>query len=650
MKLDRKENSWFAKKSHLGRMPGLAFALGWMLVVSIATLVVSTSVRIEAQTLQTLALFTGTNGLYPRFSLVAGNDGNLYGTTTAGGDSGKGTFFRLTSDGSLTTLASFQTDTPSGPLALGLDGNFYGMAMPSNGFWSVVRAGTNGAVLTLASFMATNGTSPPGQLVLGGDGSFYGTTLDFNLDVTVVRVSTNGQVSTVGSLNYYAGNVFPLVLGEDGAFYGTTVFGGSGYGTVFKVTTNGVLNPLVYFDGTNAAYPSGGLILGNDGNFYGTTGSGGDMTPPYTSGRGTIFKMTSEGTLSRLAFFTGNDGMFPEGELTLGKDGNFYGVTMGDGTRNYGTVFLATTNGALLTLAHFDVTNGASPVASLAFGSDDNLYGTTPRGGATNLTDTIGEGTLFRLALPPVMVISQPQHQTNYAGTTARFSVVATSANPFVAQWQKDGTNLVDGGRISGVTNSTLTLADVLAADAGTYNVVLSNKQGVVTSSSATLTVINVPVIVTQPTNEIGFVGYSTTFTVSAYGAPPFVFQWYFNGAPLGSAVAGTNFSSYTLSNLRTNQAGSYSVKIINAYGSTNSVPASLRVLPAPLLTLRLSAGYAILDLSAVVSNNYVLQYSADLTNWTDLLSLNNLPYSPYLFLDPAGVGQTARFYRTLVK
>ena len=46
-------------------------------------------------------------------------------------------------------------------------------------------------------------------------------------------------------------------------------------GTVFKVTTNGTLTTLVSFNGTNGAYPHAGLTLGNDGNFYGTTSQGG---------------------------------------------------------------------------------------------------------------------------------------------------------------------------------------------------------------------------------------------------------------------------------------------------------------------------------------------------------------------------------------
>ena len=70
-----------------------------------------------------------------------------------------------------------------------------------------------------------------------------------------------------------------------------------GYGTVFKVTTNGTLTTLVSFNGTNGANPYAALTLGNDGNFYGTTSEGG------SSGYGTVFKVTTNGTLTTLVSF-----------------------------------------------------------------------------------------------------------------------------------------------------------------------------------------------------------------------------------------------------------------------------------------------------------------------------------------------------------
>ena len=69
----------------------------------------------------------------------------------------------------------------------------------------------------------------------------------------------------------------------DGSFYSTAGYGGltnasyygHGYGTVFQLTTNGTVAVPVVFGNTNGAYPAGGLVRGQDGNFYGTTTWGG---------------------------------------------------------------------------------------------------------------------------------------------------------------------------------------------------------------------------------------------------------------------------------------------------------------------------------------------------------------------------------------
>jgi uncharacterized delta-60 repeat protein len=76
----------------------------------------------------------------------------------------------------------------------------------------------------------------------------------------------------------------------------------------------------------------------------------------------------------------------------------------------------------------------------------------------------------------------QPASRTNDAGTTATFSVTACGSQPLSFQWLKNGAALVDGGNISGVTAPTLTLSNVLAADAGAYRVAVSNAQNSVTS------------------------------------------------------------------------------------------------------------------------------------------------------------------------
>lgn len=92
---------------------------------------------------------------------------------------------------------------------------------------------------------------------------------------------------------------------------------------------------------------------------------------------------------------------------------------------------------------------------------------------------------------------------------------------------------------------------------------------------------------------------------------------------------------------------------LVNGYGSLRSSNAVLTVIAQPTLTLQFSAGYPLLNLGGTLGNNFVVQqYSTNLadTKWANLLSLTNLTVSPYLFLDPGGFGQPARFYRVFVQ
>jgi hypothetical protein len=91
---------------------------------------------------------------------------------------------------------------------------------------------------------------------------------------------------------------------------------------------------------------------------------------------------------------------------------------------------------------------------------------------------------------------------------------------------------------------------------------------------------------------------------------------------------------------------------VTNLANSVTSSNALLTVIVPPALGLQLLAGYPLLYLEGMLSSNFAVQYSTNLanTNWIKLFSLSNLPTSPYLFLDPAGDGQPARFYRAFMQ
>jgi hypothetical protein len=91
--------------------------------------------------------------------------------------------------------------------------------------------------------------------------------------------------------------------------------------------------------------------------------------------------------------------------------------------------------------------------------------------------------------------------------------VAATGGQPLYYQWQDNGTNLTDGGNVSGSTNTNLTINSVSAANVGTYTVIATNVAGIAASSNAFLTITpSAPVIITQPVNQTVGVGSKRLF------------------------------------------------------------------------------------------------------------------------------------------
>jgi uncharacterized repeat protein (TIGR03803 family) len=255
----------------------------------------------------------------------------------------------------------------------------------------------DGDLNTLAEFFQGNGEEPLSGVILATDGNFYGTTSEGGTAAqgTVFKVSSTGVLTSLYSFcpqfdcsdgaMPYAG----LVQGADGSFYGTTYKGGVyGDGVVFKISSSGKLTTLYSFCSQfqstclDGEFPQGTLIQAGNGDLYGTTTSGGPLND------GTVFRITTSGKLTTLHSFNYMDGVNPQGALFQGKDGNLYGTTFSGGTRNNGTVFRLTPAGSLTSIYSFCAqqfcADGAGPTGGVIQASDGNFYGTTSLGGSTN--------------------------------------------------------------------------------------------------------------------------------------------------------------------------------------------------------------------------------------------------------------------------
>lgn len=341
--------------------------------------------------------------------IAQGRDGNLYSSAISGGaNTAFGATYAVTPAGALTTLYSFATVAgdggyPYGGLTLGTDGNFYGTTFGGGilSYGTVFKMTPDGTLTTLYTFTdGTDGALPTAPPVEGADGNFYGTTCGACNGATglgtIYKITPSGTFTVLYQFDNTHGAypTDPLTLGADGNFYGTAQNGGAnGEGVIFKITATGKLTVLYNFDGTHGRVPLGPLVQGTDGNFYGTTGTGG------ASGVGGVFKMTPAGGLTVLHDMNGTtDGGNPIAGLVQATDGNFYGVNIQYGASSAGcpagcgTIFRITPAGVFSVLHNFDLTTGEFPYSTLFQHTDGLLYGGTQMGGTGGGSTTCGVG------------------------------------------------------------------------------------------------------------------------------------------------------------------------------------------------------------------------------------------------------------------
>lgn len=403
-------------------------------------LIVALTPAVQAQTFNVIYNFTGgADGANPYAGLTMDQFGSVYGTTGSGGytggdcGSGCGTVFKLSHSGSswtLNPLYAFQGNATSDgaePIAgvtFGPDGNLYGTTAAGGGeyypFGTVfmLRPPVNTCKSAMCSWNETvlyrfqggqmDGIEPGfGAVVFDRAGNLYGTTIgggcrDCETSGTVYEMSPafGGWVESViydfdlgsdGGYSPYSG----VVLDDAGSLFGTAAYD---FGTVYELEPQGNgwrETTLHNFFGEGQYFPTGGLTLDSSGNLYGTTSSNG------TTGGGIVFQLTPSGgnwtySVQFNLIYLGNDYQpGPAASLVVDAAGNLYGTTVKEGFYGRGSVFKLTPTARGWTytaLHHFTGgSDGANPYSNIIFDAAGKLYGTASVGGAD------GRGVVFEI-------------------------------------------------------------------------------------------------------------------------------------------------------------------------------------------------------------------------------------------------------------
>src|SRR5271165_1371463 len=193
-------------------------------------------------TITTVANFDNVHGAHPTGDVVLDDNGNLFGTTSGGGANQVGTIFEIVKGTSaITTIASFNAVNGADPVSgvvLDGHGNLYGTTSQggqgsSVGYGTIfeIRKGTN-TIATLASFNRSNGANPSGRIAFDQFGNLFGTALSggaandgtvFELAKGANTVTTIVSFSGTNAANPDGG----LVIDMQGNMYGTTNSGGA---------------------------------------------------------------------------------------------------------------------------------------------------------------------------------------------------------------------------------------------------------------------------------------------------------------------------------------------------------------------------------------------------------------------------------------
>lgn len=440
--------------------------------------------------------FTGQEDRYvdahPFSGMLASSSGIIYGVTSGDAWPGAGAVFRVHTNGAASNFAVIQafgndpTYGPAGAVAQAGD-LLYGTTVlgGQSNRGTIYRVRTDGSNYEiLHSFTGgSDGQRPDAGLTLAGNTLYGSTSFGGNSGYgTLYKIGTNGLGYSI--VKHFAGGADGASPGTEmllagGVLYGTTSGGGGpGGSTVFKINPDGTgYTVLKYFDpALSQGRTTAGLAISASTLFGVTLASCYDGP----NARSLIFKVNTDGSDFTTLYELPCDDAPARNAGLIFANGRLYGTTDGDGSAtNRGSVFLLNTDGSGFTvLKRFCGTDGAEPDGQLLL-MGNTLYGTTVNGGFYSM------GVVFGLSLAAPQFVSLPPSQTAEVGDWVTFSASVAGFSPTACQWFWNDTNL-----ITDATGPSLQLGPVHPSRSGAYTLVLSNALGVVTSAPVRLNVI----------------------------------------------------------------------------------------------------------------------------------------------------------------
>ena len=402
--------------------------VSWKEIGIICFLVAGMTVMLDGQNVTTIVSFNNNappygQGVYDTgpVALVQGRDGLLYGTTIHGGMFGAGTAFKTTTTGTLKTLHHFGSTSidgayPESGVTLAANGAFYGTTLLGGSFseGTFFKLTSGGTLTILFKFPSdsAHGGQPDAAPLQASNGQFYAAdgSGGANACGIIFKIAGTGVLTPLFQFPNVpfcgtGGKPGEMIQATDGNIYGTVWQGlnGTNNGSIFKMDLSGNVTDLYDFQASPDGANPVGLVEGSDGNFYGTTEYGG------ANNAGMIFRMTPNGGITKLGDFgtPANRGNHPRAPLIQATDGNFYGTTQGGGnqcgTSGCGTIFQLTPAGVLSTIYEFNYANNNntgpwSPLGPLTQDTDGTFFGVTAAGG-TNTSCNLGCGTIYHMTV-----------------------------------------------------------------------------------------------------------------------------------------------------------------------------------------------------------------------------------------------------------